>query len=348
MSRQLARVVRIDDVRPIPGADTIEVALIGGWSVIVRKNEFSRGDLGVYFEIDSFLPAGHPSWDFLLERKSTEFEGARGHVLRSVRMRGQVSQGLLLHRSVLNGLAQVDSLAPGTDVSELLGVLKYEPPIPAELAGLARGLFPARVPKTDQERIQNLALQLDAWQQEGARGELTWEVTEKLEGASCTYAMLEGELHVCSRNIDLLETEGNTLWLQARELDIENKLRATFGDRNIALQGELIGNGIQDNLYRLNGHQFHLYDVYDVATGQYYRADERQSLAKDFAIRHVPVLDTAFVIDGNVSMETLLADADGESVLRKGQLREGKVYKARQKPVSFKVISNQYLIAHKK
>lgn len=355
--RELARVVRIDEIRPIEGADAIEAARVGGWTVVVKKGEFTAGDRAVYFEIDSFLPQGNPAWQFLVDKSARDYEGLRGHVLRTVRLRGQLSQGLLLpftatladyakdvdanNESVW--VAPEDFFQDGENVTDVLGVLKYEPPIPAELAGEVIGLFPSRVPKTDQERIQNLALELQAWQGEA----LEWEVTEKLEGASSTWAWLDGELHVCSRNLDLRETEGNTHWRVARENDIEARLRAVVGTRNLALQGELVGNGIQDNIYRLQGHRFYLYDIYDVDQGRYLRPNERKELAAQLGLLHVPVVNSGFVIDASVGMDELLAMADGDSVLRAGQAREGLVFKARGKEVSFKAISNRYLLKQK-
>ncbi len=348
MARQLARIARIDAIRPIEGADAIEAAMVGGWPVVIKKGEFKPGDLGVYFEIDSFLPQGNPAWQFLVDKSSRTYEGLQGHVLRTARLRGQVSQGLLLS---LDSLAHTDldrtALQPGFEVTSYLGVQKYEAPIPAELAGLARGLFPSRVPKTDQERIQNLSAELEGWRAEGDAGALTWEVTEKLEGASCSYIWLDGELHVCSRNIDLLETEGNSLWRLVRELDIEAKLRSMFGTRNVALQGEIVGNGIEGNIYSLKNQRFYLYDVYDADAAQYFRAPQRQDLVKELGIQHVPVLCERFVLDSSWNMESLLLKADGESQLKKGQLREGEVYKAIEKPVSFKAVSNKYLLKQK-
>jgi len=344
--RELARVVRIDDIRPIEGADAIEVARVGGWTVVVKKSEFSAGDLAVYFEIDSFLPQGNPAWQFLVDKSARDYNRMRGHVLRTVRLRGQLSQGLLLPLSSTLGDTAI-SIEPGTDVTELLGVHKYEPPIPAELAGEVRGLFPSRVPKTDQERIQNLAEELARWIESG----WTWEVTEKLEGASSTWAWLEGELRVCSRNLDLRDIEGNTHWRLARECEAAARLKAYCGARNMALQGELVGNGVQGNIYRLQGHRFYLYDVYDVDQGRYLRAAERRPIVQTLGLQHAPVIHPAFVLPQNkdvaATMQMLLAMADGESVLRPGQLREGLVFKALEHDVSFKVISNQYLLKQK-
>ena len=96
-------------------------------------------------------------------------------------MRGQISQGFCLRPHTLG----LDPTLPvGTNVAATLGIQKWEAPIPKELEGLARGMYPSGIPKTDQERIQNLPDQLEQWQLEADE----WEVSEKLEGASTTFA----------------------------------------------------------------------------------------------------------------------------------------------------------------
>ncbi len=340
MIRHLARIVRIDEILPIRKADAIEAARVGGWKVVVKKGEFAVGDLAVYFEIDAFLPEGNPAWQFLIDKQATEYTGLRGHVLRSVTLRGQLSQGLLLPLSVLSGTSS-QGVAPevGSDVTEVLGVLKYEPPIPECLLGLVIGAFPSRVHKTDQERIQNLSIELEEWQHRRLR----WELTEKLEGQSTTFCQLDGRLHVCARTWDLADVEDNVLWRLARKLKIAESLKAHFPSRALALQGELLGPGVEGNIYRFETPQFYLYDVYDVDEGRYWNSTDRLELAKAFNIPHVPVLDALFELTTETSMEKLLAMADGMSALREGQRREGIVFKALDEQLSFKVVSNAYL-----
>lgn len=345
MTRSLARIARIDGVTPIVGADAIECARIGGWTVVIKKDEFRTDDLAVYFEIDSFLPAGNPSWQFLVDKSSRLFNERKGHVLRSIKLRGQVSQGLLLGLYVLEAAGMsTDKLAVGEDVSEVLGVLKYEAPVPAELAGVARGLFPARVPKTDQERIQNLSAELAEWHQDPL---LTWEVTEKLEGSSCTFAWLNEDVHVCSRNLDLLDTDDNSLWRLAKELSVSKKFAEHFGGRNLALQGEVVGYGVQGNIYGLRTQKFYLFDVYDADQRRYLNPAERLRVATLMGLEQVPLVESAFRLPTattQTGMGSLLAYADGTSALKQAQLREGLVFKANQKSVSFKIISNKYLL----
>lgn len=336
--RKLVKIVKIDTVHAIPNADAIEVAKVGGWAVVVKKSEFKPGDLAVYFEIDSFLPEGNPLWQFLIDKSSRNFNGLKGHVLKSIKLRGQVSQGLLL--SLSSCFNDSTKYQENDDVSELLGVAKYEPPVPAELAGIVRGTFPSRIPKTDQERIQNLSIELEEWKNE----KLSFEVTEKLEGTSCTFAWIENELHVCSRNLSLKDTEENSLWKIAREFDIESKFYKHFSGRNIALQGEIVGFGVQGNIYRFSKQKFFLFDVYDADNGCYLRPSDRSDIANCLGMEHVPVIFDNFTFDNSIDIDALLSMSDGQSILRKEQLREGLVFKAHEKHVSFKAVSNKYLI----
>jgi len=119
----------------------------------------------------------------------------------------------------------------------MLGVTKYEPPIPACLSGIMKGRFPSFIPKTDETRVQVLQQLLSKY-----KGERCY-ITEKLDGSSATFFMHNHEFGVCSRNMELLEDDTNSFWKVAREMDIENKLKELNG--NYALQGELIGEGIQ-------------------------------------------------------------------------------------------------------
>ena len=155
-------------------------------------------------------------------------DGTEGFRLRTIKLRGQVSQGLILPIHVLPLLEMVSE---GQDVTEMLGIVKYEPPIPAELAGKVKGLFPSFLRKTDEERIQNLSGELEEWK------DTKFYVTEKLDGSSATFYYKDGVFGVCSRNLELLETEENTFWKFARQVDLENKMREF--DINISLQGEV-------------------------------------------------------------------------------------------------------------
>jgi RNA ligase (TIGR02306 family) len=226
----------------------------------------------------------------------------------------------------------------GMDVSERLGIIKYEPPVPAQLAGVVKGAWPSAVPKTDEERIQNL---VSEWPQ---LKELDWEVTEKLEGSSMTVAMIDNEFIVCSRNLNLKETEGNTLWAMARKYELEDKFR-NWGLDNLAIQGELIGEGVQGNHYGIKGQDFFVYSIYDIAKGQYLSPMARRDLVAQLGLRHVPVVSTATKVDA-LNVEDVLASADGTSMLNPAKLREGLVFKALDSQAHWKAVSNQYLLKH--
>jgi len=261
--RKLATIRVIDALNPIEGADAIECATIGGWKVVVKKGEFNVGDRAVYCEIDSWIPTELAP--FLSKGKEPRvFEGIRGERLRTVKLRGQLSQGLLLNLDL--AIPQTNSFAEGDDVSEVLNIVKWEMPMNAQLAGMARGNFPSLIPKTDQERAQNMVKEIVSANEAGMR----FEITEKLEGSSMTVYLIDGEFGVCSRNLDLKETEGNAFWQVARRDGIEEKMRnETDENWDFAIQGELIGPGIQGNIYNLKEVEFRVFDVYDITNGCY-------------------------------------------------------------------------------
>ena len=343
--RKMATIRKIDSIRDIPGADSIECCTLGGWNVVTRKGEYTAGDLAVYCEIDSFIPTAVAPFLTKPGHYAKTFEGVEGERLRTVKLRGQLSQGLLLPFTAV--MAIMIGAGPGArfddyidmDVSELLRIKKYEAPILAELAGEVKGMFPSQIPKTDQERIQNLSVELEEWKAEG----LTWEVTEKLDGSSMTVYIIDGEVGVCSRNLDLKPNENNSLWATAYKNEIDVKLIQSLC--NLAIQGELVGNGIQGNMYKMRGQDFYVYDIYDIDAGRYFTPAERVAYCKARDIKHVPVFKSAVALT-NETVADLLQMAEGKSVMGDivGPEREGLVYKCNEKSVSFKAISNKFLL----
>jgi hypothetical protein len=321
--RQLATIRKIDSILPIEGADAIECAVVGGWKVVIKKGEFQPNDLAVYVEIDSWVP--HELAPFLSKGKEPrEFNGVKGERLRTAKLRGQISQGLLLPLSVFPhslGFEYATEKTIGEDVTEWLKIQKWEAPIPAQLAGDVEGLFPSFIPKTDQERIQNLGAEYDAWKQEGDE----WEVTEKLDGSSMTVFLKDDHFGVC-----------------ARQYDIEGILRSKG---HFALQGELIGEGIQGNPYKIKGQDFFVFDIYDIDQGRYLSPSERKAFLEGTALKHVPILNEAESFKDHVgTIHHVLGWAEGKSVLNGQTEREGLVFKRRDGAVSFKAISNKFLL----
>ena len=206
----------------------------------------------------------------------------------------------------------------------------------AQLAGMAKGNFPSFIPKTDQERVQNLRKEIESAAEKG----LEFEVTEKLEGSSMTCYLHDGVFGVCSRNLDLKETEDNAFWAQARKDDIEAKMRR-FGNSGFAIQGELIGPGIQDNIYKLSSTKFYVFDVFDTNSGEYLKPAARRLFIESMGLNHVPVLNEHYALHHTI--EDLLTCAEGGSKLGKTE-REGIVFKQAAGGMTFKAISNKYLI----
>lgn len=342
--RKLASIRRIDDIQPIPGADAIDVATIGGWNVVVKKGEFTVGELVVYLEVDSWVP--HDLAPFLSKGQEPRvYEGVKGERLKTVKLRGQVSQGLILPISHCTEVAGCWSqLKEDDDATEWLGILKYEKPVSVSLAGFARGNFPSFIPKTDQERIQNLKRDLGDWVTAG----LDWEVTEKLDGTSVTIyknSALADEgkepLGVCSRNLDLKETEGNVYWNVAKAFDVHAILLRD--GRNLAIQGEIVGLGIQGNQYKLDKQVLYVFDIYDIDNRRYFTPEQRRLFCNNYGLNHVPLHCSDYVISEH-NIPKLLDMAEGYSYINDSQ-REGLVFKCNTDPsISFKAISNKWLL----
>jgi len=333
--RELASIRKIADIQPIKDADAIEVATVDGWKVVVKKGEFSVGDLAVYLEIDSWVP--HELAPFLSKgAEPREYNGVRGERLRSVKLRGQISQGLLLTIKAAWPEWTDENIAKhvseGDDLTESFGIQKWEAPISPQLAGQVRGQFPTHlIPKTDQERIQN------CFQEIADKGDVTYEVTLKLDGTSCTIFRWEDELRVCSRNLELKvneENKDNTLVSMARKI----------GDNipeGFAFQGELMGPGIQGNREGFKEHRFFVFDVFDIQKHEYLAPGERRSVCHMIRFEHVPLLGARWNAPESVAAGLELAE--GPSINHK--IREGVVYKCNEdQSFSFKTISNKFLL----
>lgn len=354
--RKLASIRVIDAIEPILGADAIEVATVGGWKVVVKKGEYQAGDLAVYLEIDSWVP--HELAPFLSRgAMPREYNGVKGERLKTVKLRGQVSQGLLLPLEYgVAGFPFIRATATGAmvmahegqDVTEFLGIQKWERPLPGELQGQARGSFPSFIRKTDQERCQNLKKKIfEEWV------DLEWEVTIKLDGSSFTgyHNHNDDTTGVCSRNLELIDDEanaGNSFVRAFNVFGVKSSLARLNG--NIAIQCELMGEGIQGNREGIKGHQLYLFDIFDIDRQCYMTPTERADYVRELRYlgyegKEAPVLARRVKLAdlGITDMESLLAYAEGRSINHK--TREGVVFKCETDgDISFKVISNKFLL----
>ena len=339
MERKLATVRRIKEILPIEGADRIELAVVDGWKVVVAKDvQHKVGDLVIYCEIDSFLPI-REEFEFLRKSSYKKMGDQEGFRLRTAKMKGQISQGLILPISVLNPPDTNIYVQPfeGLDVTEMLDIVKYDPPIPANLAGKVKGLFPSFLIKTDEERVQNIAVEYSAL---CFQSKHQFYVTEKLDGSSATFYINNGEFGVCSRNLELLETENNSFWKVARELKLEENLRAL--EKNICLQGELIGEGIQGNPYGIKGQTVRFFSVYLIDSRTRLGIKDLEDICFMIGLQTVPILESNFLLPNTI--EEMLQYAEGKSALNPKTEREGVVVRSLDGTISFKAISNKFLL----
>lgn len=277
--RKLASIQKIKSIEPIDGADKIEKATVLGWEVVVKRGEFKPGDTVVYCEIDSVLP---PKEEFAFLEKAK-------YRIRTIRLRGQISQGICFPTNILPDNFEIEI---GKECTEELGIVKYEVPEPASLGGNAKGTFPSFIVKTDETRIQSIEGLLEKYQGQ------KFYIAEKLEGSSATYFLNEDRFGVCSRNMELEEDDKNTFWKVAKELDIENKLR-NLG-RNIAIQGELIGPSIQGNIYKLKSHTVRFFSCYDIDKKVYLTYNEFIDIMWRLQLNTIPILSDNYILENDI------------------------------------------------
>jgi RNA ligase (TIGR02306 family) len=353
MERKLASIQRVVSVESIPGADFIERIQVLGWRLVAKKGDFKPGDLCVYFEIDSVLPPA-PEFEFLRERKFR---------IRTVKLRGAVSQGLAMPLSMvtdrdgtsLQEIADENEVlfdVVGDDMTELIGVTKYEPPVSVNLSGLTLGPFPAHlIPKTDEQRLQSFPGVLDEI------ADTSVYTTVKLEGTSATYYLApDGHFGVCSRNLELKPDLANIFWQLAEKYEIEATLRklAEKG-MHYAIQGEACGPKISGNRMGLKEHRLFVFNLYDID-----QQDDvipsfigGQSLSFFGKLEGVPLIEFLTPEQQPKTVDEWLAYADRKDA--EGRPIEGVVVRPMggsawsptlQGRLSFKVVNNAYLLAH--
>jgi RNA ligase (TIGR02306 family) len=338
--RKLATIRTISAINPINEADKIEKLTIDGWSLVGKKGEFKIGDLAVYFEIDSILPSSDNRFAFLKDfRDLTTDQNTiiNGFKLRTIKLRGQVSQGLALPLSLF---PECINCKKGDDVTELLNIHKYERPFNKDSVGI-KANFPSFLSKTDQERCQNIINELDFNSNE------KWEVTLKIDGWSSTYFYNNGKIGLCNRTCELIndKTIDTEYHFVDRQYSILNKLSKL--KKNIAIQGEIYGNEIQGNRENLNEIKFAVFNIFDIDKYEYLTLFEALKLTQDLALDYVPILHSwqTFKELNITSMKDLLNFANVPSI--NNPVAEGVVFKSHDREYSFKVINNKFLLNEK-
>lgn len=301
MTRKLASIQIVTEVNPIEGADRIEQIKVLGWSLVARKGEFKPGDACCFFEIDAILPEGKPWAEFMRDRKFR---------VKTVKMRGCLSQGLALPIDILPKVP-VGATAftiPVTkeqtisrDVTELLGVRKYEPPETGGVNGFVYGApMPLFVPRTDEWRVQSAPTLIDEIKQH----DFYWTV--KLDGISATYIRTDrdyalwkrGDLIVCNRRVATREDpdDKGTFWLMARKYDLAKKLPI-----GIAVQGEIMGPKIAGNKLNLEEHDLFIFSVYDLMESKFLDLYEMLVFCRNHGLKTVPLDGLRFEADEHLN-----------------------------------------------
>jgi RNA ligase (TIGR02306 family) len=329
---KLASIETVLEKEVHPNADLLEIVKVQGWRSVVRKAEnYQVGDKVIFIPIDTVVQPA--AWNTFLQKTVDNTKPIR---VDTVRLRGVFSQGLIQPLSILpSGEYEV-----GQEVHELIGVSKYEREIPAQLAGLAKGNFPYHIiPKTDEENLLSTPELLDE-----IRGHEVY-VSLKMDGSSCSLIDKENEeFMVCSRSLNLKESEGNSFWVVARKYDLPNKMKGL----NIAIQGELCGENIQSNQAGIKGQEFRLFNGRFLDTGRDMGLQDLIDIAKKLEIPMVDVIKT-FKIDDSTTISDLQTVAN-EVKYQNGKPGEGIVVRPAipfesnvlRKSLSFKVINQNY------
>lgn len=344
--RKLVTLRTVDAITPIQDADAIETAHVGGWTVVIKKGEFTVGEKVFYFEIDAFLPKSDPRFErfSLRGEKKVTLDGGEtvvGHVLKTARLRGQISQGLLLPLADFPEVSHdEDQEMLGKSFTEM-GVFKYEAPIPPSLSGQVKGKFAEGiVKKTDSERVQNLS---DEFLQE--QDPQQWVATEKVDGTSATFIMGKMGLRLFSRNLELTpqteESRKTTYDRIAEQWNLSEHMPV-----GSVIQGEIYGEGIQKNPLKIQGQRLRVF----YTRGMEEASDAFKARLEEYG---VPVYkDIRFP----QTVQEAVEQADGLKSILNPKVNaegivwwntEGAIFRELRSRSNFKAINNKFLLRQK-
>lgn len=341
--RKLASIQRVWDVLPIEGADRIELIKVEGWQCVANKGQFNKGDLCVYFEIDSFLPVV-PAFEFLRPSsyKKTDIMG-EGFKLKSMRFKGQISQGLALP---VNSFATLDDLPVGTDVTNLLGVKKWEVEERATTGGTVIGELPYDVPHTDETRVQSNPELIQAF------AGLPYYISTKMDGSSHSVSVDESGFHVCGHNFEYKDDGTSSFYEFVKKHDIESHVVKFAKDNNLktfTIQGEFCAPGIQRNRLRLKQPEWYVFTIR--VNGNRVGLETMTTMCLALNLKTVPIEEIGEDLPSKYpTVEALLERADGD--YPNGGKKEGIVIRTVDPiyneticgPLSMKIVSNKYLL----
>ena len=342
--RTLASIQRIWDVQPIEGADRIELVQVCGWKCVANKGQFQKGDLGVYFEIDSFLPV-RPEFEFLRTScyKNTNIMG-EGFLLRTRTFKGQISQGLVLPLSAFSEIpAEADI---GMDVTELLGVKKWEIEERATTGGTVIGKLPSCVPHTDETRIQSNPDLLEEFRNR------EYYISTKMDGSSHSLCIDKDGFHVCGHNYEYRDDDSNSFYKFVKKKNYREWMEKFYNTQNLeslVVQGEFCAPGIQKNRLKLAQPEWFVFTI--MVNGSRVDLNTMLTMAAIFDMPTVPIEEQDFNLPAKYpTVDALLARADGD--YPNGGKKEGIVIRTVEPvysptiggPLSIKVVNNKYLL----
>ena len=342
--RKLASIQRIWKIEPIEGADRIELAHVLGWQCVVNKGQFHPMDIGVYFEIDSFLPI-RPEFEFMraTSYKKSDVMG-EGFKLRTMRFRGEISQGLLLPLSQFPQIPVETEI--GTDVTELLGVKKWEIEERITTGGTAIGTLPYDIPHTDETRVQEEPALIQAF------AGLEYYISTKMDGSSHSIGIDENGFHVTGHNYEYKDDGASSFYELVKARGYREKMEAFAKKENLTtftVQGELCAPGIQQNRLRLIKPEWYVFTIRE--NGKRVGLRRMLEICDLLGLEHVPIEEVGMDLPSKYpTVEALLARADGD--YPKGGKKEGIVVRPTE-PVfcqlisaslSMKIVSNKYLL----
>lgn len=337
--RKLASIQYVHNITPIEGAEKIECVHVLGWQCVANKGQFSIGDKCIYMEVDSFLPVCE-RFEFLRASsfKENEIMGA-GFRLKTMKFRGQISQGLVQPLEILpEGKYEI-----GDDVTELLGIRKWEIEERVSNDGTVIAEFPSEISKTDELRVQSYPELIEEFK--SVKG---YYISTKMDGCSVTMYKSGDHFGVCGRNYEYADDDKCDMWKYAHEHRIEERLKENNLD-DIAIQGEFCGPGIQKNRLNLKTPEWYVFTVTDMKTNTRLSMYKTEEICKFLGLNMVPVEEVEEEFKYK-NVDELLERAKGKYA--SGRNKEGIVIRPVETvysntiagPLSMKVINNDYLL----
>lgn len=336
--RKMVAIKEIIQISPIDNADKLELATVDGWEVVVPKGKHHKGQKVAYFEIDTVLPKSNPLFDDFTSKSSKSSVNPqgniiKGHVLKTIKLRGQISQGLVMSLDEI-GLSSESSQEDVDNWMDNNGVFKHNPPASIASGSTIVGSFPSNYArKTDSERVQNLGDDfLDFLDKE------EWFATEKVDGTSATFFCDDdGVFRAASRNNEI-SLEGDSPWVKAaRKFDL-----ASLMSPGQVIQAEVYGEGIQKNPLKITGVDIAVFHTKNITEddGAVY------NLIQD---KKAPVVDLVLpstvkeAVDQVYGMKSVI----NPKVLAEGVVwwnRNGTAFSQCGNRPNFKVINNKFLL----